>query len=165
MKKVFDGHLISVYSGKKRLRSGKRSYFEEVKHPGAALVVPFTGGRVIMIRQLRPVVGGYLWELPAGTLEPGETPYACAKRETVEETGFTPGRLKKLGVIYTTPGFCDEKIHIYSAECAGREIARKDEDEVIREELFTPSRVRKLFSSGKIVDAKTISALSLAGII
>ncbi|MBD3296430.1 MAG: NUDIX domain-containing protein [Candidatus Omnitrophica bacterium] len=165
MKKVFDGRLISVFRGDKRFRGGRKAYFEEVRHPGAALVVPFVGKRIIMIRQLRPVVGEYLWELPAGTLEPGETPYACASRETVEETGFKAGRLKKLGVIYTTPGFCNEKIHIYSTECVGQEETRRDEDEVIRERLFSSARVRELFSAGKIVDAKTISALSLAGLI
>lgn len=164
-KKVFDGKLIKLYQTYMDLPGGRKGYFEEIVHPGASLVVPFIKNKIAFIRQYRGVIGKYIWELPAGTLEPEETPYACARREVTEETGYIPGRLKKIGEIFTTPGFTNEKIHIYRAECISRAEREMDHDEVIDVKLLSRAEVRKLFSSGKITDAKTIAALSFAGIL
>jgi len=165
MKKIFDGRLLKLFTGQRRLPNGIKCYLEEIRHPGASLVVPFLGKKIIFIRQFRPVIGKYIWELPAGTLEPGEKPSACAKRETAEETGYSVVALSKIGEIYTTPGFCTERIHVFRAECSGREYAKGDADELIRVKLFTKAEIRKMFAAGKINDSKTICALSFADII
>jgi ADP-ribose pyrophosphatase len=164
-KKVFHGRIFRVFRENKKLPNGREVSFEEVDHPGAALIVPFIKNKVVFIRQYRAVIGKYIWELPAGKLDPGETPRACAKREIEEETGYVVGGLKKIGVIYTSPGFCNERIHIYKTECKDKKETRRDEDELIRVRLLTGREIRKLFAAGKINDSKTISALSFAGIL
>lgn len=164
-KSVFDGRLLKVFKGRKILPDGTNSYFEEIDHPGASLIVPYAAGRIILIRQYRAVIGKYIWELPAGTLDAGETPYACAKREVAEETGYKVRTLKKIGVIYTTPGFCNERIHVFKAECGRREKSNMDEGEIIRIRHFRVSEIRRLFDNGKINDSKTIAGLSFAGIL
>ncbi|NQT33373.1 MAG: NUDIX hydrolase [Candidatus Omnitrophica bacterium] len=162
---VFSGRLLKVFKGKKTLPNGKKAYIEEIDHPGAVLVVPRLGKRIVFIRQYRAVIGKYIWELPAGTLEVNETPYKCAKREVSEETGYGVSKLKKIGFIYTTPGFCNEKIHIFEAECTCRGEKELDEDELIRLKLLTALEVRKLFLSGRINDSKTVAALAFAGVL
>lgn len=162
---IFRGKLISVYRGMKAMPYKGKSYFEEVRHPGAALMVPFKDGKLVFIRQYRAVIDQYIWELPAGGFSPGEIPVLCAKRELQEETGYVAGRTVKLGVIYTSPGFCDEKIHIFQTVCGKREPVKRDDNEVISVRLFSPDAVKKLFASGKITDSKTISALALAGVL
>jgi len=164
-KKVFNGKLLKVFTTIKKLPWGKEAYFEVVKHPGASLIVPSIGNKIVFIRQLRPVVGKELWELPAGTLEKNETPYKCAKREVKEETGYLVKNLKKIGVIYTTPGFSDEKIHIYQAECTQKGEIDPDEDEKIEVHLFSRKKIKEMFYLGQITDSKTIAALAFAGII
>jgi ADP-ribose pyrophosphatase len=163
--KVFNGKLIKVYKSNRKLPNDKIGYFEEVEHPGAALIVPFLKGKIVLIKQYRAVIDKYIWELPAGKLDPGETPYSCAKREITEETGYKVKNLKKIGVIYTTPGFCDEVIHIYRADCVDKKDRNLDSDEIIDVELLSKAEIKKLFKTGKIDDAKTIAALAFAGII
>lgn len=163
--KVFNGRLLKVYKLNQKLPNGNISYFEKVEHPGAALVVPFLGDKVIFIRQYRAVIDKYIWELPAGKLDPAETPYCCAKREVREETGYLIRGLKKIGFIYTTPGFCTEKIHIFKAVCYAREKAERDEDEMIRVRCLSVPEIHKLFITGKINDSKTVAALGFAGIL
>jgi ADP-ribose pyrophosphatase len=109
------------------------------------------------------VIDLYIYELPAGTLGKNEPPQACARREIVEETGFSAGRLTRLGAIYPVPGYSTEKIVIYKAEGLKREKRKAEKDEVIRPAVFDKRRVRALFRRGRIVDAKTISALALCG--
>ncbi len=162
---VFKGRLLQLFKVSKELPNGKVGYFEQVRHPGAALIVPFKGGRVVMIRQYRGVIERYLWELPAGTKDHGETPYSCAKREVTEETGYKVKSLKKLGVIFTTPGFCDEVIHIYRAECGQKGKVSMDKDEMIKAVLMTKKEILKLFKNRRIIDAKTIAALKMANVI
>ncbi|MBU1084606.1 MAG: NUDIX hydrolase [Candidatus Omnitrophota bacterium] len=164
-KMVFNGRLLKVFRSRKALPEGKIGYFEEVQHPGAVLVVPFVGEKVVLLRQYRGVIGDYIWELPAGKLDPGETPYKCAKRELLEETGYLAKNIKKLGFIYTTPGFCDEKIYIFTADCSGKVEASKESDEIIEVSVLGKKSIRNLFREGRINDAKTIAGLSLAGIV
>jgi ADP-ribose pyrophosphatase len=164
-KKVFKGRIFNVYTGQKTLPDGRDAYVEEIEHPGAVLIIPFVKSKIVLIRQYRPVVGEYIWELPAGTLEAGETPRDCAKRELAEETGFGARGMRREGLIYTTPGFCNEKIYIFRAECGGSKRLKGDIDELIRVKLLTRREVRALFRAGKIKDSKTIAALSFAGIL
>jgi ADP-ribose pyrophosphatase len=164
-KKIFNGRLIKVFKGKKKLPNGREAYFEEVIHPGAALVVPFIKGKIVFIRQYRGLIKKYIWELPAGTLAPGETPYSCAKREITEETGYRVKGLKRIGVIHSSPGFCNEKIYIFRADCVSKGVSCVGEDELIKVKRFSAGEVRRLFKSGRISDSKTIAALTFAGIL
>lgn len=163
-KVVFKGRLLKVFVKKERLPHGFVATFEMIRHPGASLIVPFLDkNTVILLRQLRPVVGEYIYELPAGTLDKDESPLSCARREIVEETGYRAERYKLLGTVYPVPGYSTEKIFIYRAD--GLKPARQlvEEDEVIESRPFSKSAVRKLFKQGKIVDAKTICALAYCG--
>jgi len=164
MKRVFRGKLLKVFVHKVRLPNGYLATFEIIKHPGAALVVPFLSkDRLIMLRQLRPVVGKYIYELPAGTIDKGESALLCAKREIVEETGYTAGSMKRLGQIYPVPGYSTEKIIIYRADGLKPRHRHAEKDEIIEIKVLTRPDVRRLFKSGKIVDAKTIAALAFCG--
>lgn len=164
MKQVFKGKLLKVYTKKERLPNGYRATFEIVKHPGAALVVPFiTKDKMIMLRQLRPVINSYIYELPAGTLGKNESPIACARREIIEETGYSAKRFTLLGKIYPVPGYSTEKITIYKAERLVKEKRIVEQDEIIKSHIFTKSEVKRRFKKGRIVDAKTICGLVLCG--
>lgn len=164
MAKVFSGKLLNLYVKKVRLPNGYVATYEVIKHPGAALIVPLLSrDRIIMLRQLRPVIGSYIYELPAGTLGRNEPPLACARREITEETGYSAGRFTFLGAIYPVPGYSTEKIFIYRAEALKKKERVAEADEVIEARIFTRSGIRRLFKSGRIVDAKTIAALAMCG--
>jgi len=164
MKNVFKGRLLKVFVKKVRLPNGYLATFEIIKHPGAALVIPFLSkDKIIMLRQLRPVVGNYIYELPAGTIDKGESPVECARREIVEETGYSAGSMKRLGEIYPVPGYSTEKIIIYEARNLKPCHRTLEKDEIIELKVLTRSAARCLFKSGKIVDAKTIAALAFCG--
>jgi ADP-ribose pyrophosphatase len=127
-------------------------------------MIPFLDkDRMLFLRQLRPVVGRYIYELPAGTLGRDEKPISCARREIIEETGYSAKRFTRLGAIYPVPGYSTERIIIYKAEGLRKAARTPEKDEVIRTRIFTRSKVKKLFKDGKITDAKTIAALAMAG--
>lgn len=161
---VFKGRLLKVRVMKKRLPHGYVATYEMIKHPGAALIVPFLSkDEVVLIRQLRPVIGGYIYELPAGTLDKGERPLSCARREIIEEIGYTAGKLTDIGYIYPVPGYSTEKIHIFKAERLKRVERDVMDDEVIESHIMTRAQVGRLFKSGRMTDAKTIAALAMCG--
>lgn len=163
-KKIFHGKLLQLYSRSIRLPNGFIAGFEVIKHPGAALVIPFADrDTVIMLRQLRPVIGRYLYELPAGTRSRGESARRCALREIVEETGFAAGSLTRVGTIYPVPGYSTEKIDIFSARGLRKASVRPEQDEILECIPMGRATVRRMFRAGKIVDAKTICALSFIG--
>lgn len=163
-KVLFKGRLLKLSVMNKRLPSGYLGRFEMITHPGAALVIPLLSkNKLIILEQLRPVVGEYLYELTAGTLNKNEAPLACAKREIIEETGYSAGKFTFLGSIYPVPGYSTEKISIYKAERLKKEEWTPEEDEVIKPIIVTRRQVRKLFKAGKIKDAKTIAALAFIG--
>ena len=144
------------------LPNGRRVEFDFVRHPGAAAVVPFLDdGRVLLIRQFRFATGGEIMEVPAGKLDPGEAPEVCAARELEEETGYRAGRLERLGSIWTTPGFCNEIIHLYAAFDLTPAEQRLEPDEII-ELVPTPLEEALDALSGPVVDGKTATALLLA---
>jgi len=161
-KQIFNGRLIKLYLTRQRFPNGYVADLEVVKHPGAVLIVPILpGGKVVLIKQYRPVIKSFIWELPAGTLHKSEAPLACAKRELVEEIGYTAGAWKKIGFIYPAPGYTTEKIDIYKASLLRKVESSAQEDEIIAPRIFSRAAVRRLLKSGKIVDAKTIAALAL----
>lgn len=164
MKKIFSGKLLKVYVKKERLPHGFVATYEMIKHPGASLIVPFLDkNTIIMLRQLRPVVGKTIYELPAGTLDKNESPLSCARREIVEETGYSAKKFTHLSTIYPVPGYSTERIFLYRAEGLRPVSRRPEEDEVIDSVHMSKAAVRKLFRQGALVDAKTICALAFCG--
>ncbi|HOW43309.1 MAG TPA: NUDIX hydrolase [Candidatus Omnitrophota bacterium] len=161
---LFKGRLLRLTRRTVRLPHGYVAQLEIITHPGAALIVPLLGrDRVILIRQLRPVVGAYLYELPAGTLNDRESPLACARREIIEETGYSARTLTRLGSILPVPGYSTEKITIFKAQGLRPCAVQPEADEVIRVCVKTRQEIRRLFKQGRIVDAKTICAFSMIG--
>lgn len=164
-REIYRGRIVRLRVERVTLPNGTTVDLELMSHPGAAAVAAVDGeGRVVMIRQYRHAAGGYIWELPAGVLGgPDEPPEACAVRELREEVGLVAERMRPLGTILTTPGFCDERIHLFLAQGLRDEGHQHEEDEVIAEIVRIPlpealDRIR----AGTIVDAKTIAGLHLA---
>ncbi len=164
-KKVYQGKIIDVIKSSVSMPDGSKSEIEAVIHPGAALIVPFYENKIVLIRQYRPVLEDYLWELPAGKLDGLEEPVNCARRELEEETGFIGGEMEYLGMIHTTPGFTDEKIYIFSCECSKKGELNLDDDEHIEVHLLEIDDIRRLYLDKKISDAKTLAGLLFAKIL
>jgi ADP-ribose pyrophosphatase len=145
------------------LPNGAEIELEMVRHPGAAAVVPFINDHeIILIRQYRWATGGWIYEIPAGKLRPGESPQQCAERELAEEIGQRAGKLLPLGSIWTVPGFSDERIHLFMASDLTAVPKAHEPDELI-EVLQVPFRkVLDMVSRGDICDAKSISAIMRA---
>lgn len=158
---VFKGKILQLNQEEATLPNGLQVCFEIVRHPGATAIVPLKeNGNVILIRQYRYAVSDYLLEIPAGTLHPGEDPMVCAARELEEEIGYKATRWEKLLPIFTAPGFCDEKIHLYLAQGLRETKQRLDQDEIIeRVEMPLSEAVTKILD-GTICDAKSIAALT-----
>jgi len=158
---LYKGKLFYLTGEEFRLPSGKHVQRETIHHPGSCAIIPLLAkGNVILIRQFRPSTRKTLWEIPAGTLEKGETPYSCAARELVEEIGYRAKKLKKLATFYTSPGFCTEKMHLYIATGLIPLSQNLEEDESIRPHSFLIRTAKKMIRTGAIQDAKTIVGLS-----
>ncbi len=162
-RRVQRGAQFELITERVALPNGRSVLLDLLKHPGAAAVVPFLAdGRVLLIRQYRFATGGYLLELPAGKLDPGEAPEACAARELEEETGYRAGRVEKLGAIWPSPGFTDEKIHLYAAYDLRPTAQRLEADEVIELVPMSFDEALRRVHEGEIQDAKSGMALLLA---
>ena len=161
---VFKGRLIKLSEKIIRLPNGYTAKFEVIEHLGAVLIIPFLAkDKVILLRQFRPVIGKYIYELPAGTLKKNETSISCAKREIIEETGYSAVKFTRLGYIYPVPGYSTEKIIIYKAEDLIKQKINTDEDEIIQILIADRVQVKTMFDKRQLVDAKTISAFAFAG--
>jgi ADP-ribose pyrophosphatase len=131
-----------------------------IVHPGSVVVLPvFKDGRVLLIRQYRHSVGEFLWELVAGRKEPNEMPVAAARRELIEETGYTAKRLRKLMRVVPTPGFVNEWMWIFAAEGLTEGVAQPEEDEKIMPRIFTLKQTEKMIERGTLRDAKSICGI------
>lgn len=162
-RRVQRGAQFELVTEPVELPNGRRVELDLVKHPGAAAVVPFLDrDRVLMIRQYRFATGGEILEIPAGKLEPGEAPETCAARELLEETGYRAGRLEKLGAIWTSPGFTDEVIHLYSAFDLELEQQQLEPDEIIELVPMALTEAIDTLRRSAIFDAKSAMALLLA---
>ena len=160
---IYAGRIIRLTAEEVRLPNGRTTRLDIIRHPGAAAVVPLLDdGRVALVHQFRHAVGGYLYEVPAGTLQPGEAPEACARREVEEEAGYRPGRLESLGRIVTAPGFCDEEIHLFLATALAPTRQTLDHDEVLNVVLMPFEKAIAMVRDNTIRDAKSIAALTLA---
>jgi len=139
---------------------GVRADRDIIVHPGSVVVLPiFNDGSVLLIRQYRHTVGDFLWELVAGRKEPHESPAAAARRELLEETGYTTRRLLKLLHIIPTPGFVQEWMWIFAAEGLAEGTAQPEEDEKITPRTFTLKQVDAMIRNGRLRDAKSIAGL------
>ena len=160
----FDGRLLKVYQQDWKLPNGHKVTLEIVRHPGAVLIAPFIDTEhIIMLRQYRPVIDKYIYELPAGTLAKGEQHLRCAHRELKEETGYVAKKMTRIGEIYPAPGYTTERIIIFKAEKLIKETWQPEQDEIITSRAMSRSQIKTLLKRGRIIDAKTICALALCG--
>lgn len=158
------GRVFTLHRDRLTLPNGVETTLEVIRHPGAAAIVPVTArGRVLLIRQYRYAVDQWQWEIPAGTMEADESPLACARRELVEETGFSAHRWQALGTITPLPAYSDERIHLYRAEELLPVRQQLDPDEIVTIHEFSYEEALAMVRRGDIRDAKTISGLWLAG--
>jgi ADP-ribose pyrophosphatase len=155
-----EGRLLKIDLDEVELPGGKVARLESIRHPGAAAVLPFlANGNVLLIRQYRHAMGGWILEVPAGKLDDGEPPAECAVREVEEEVGHQVGALLELGAIFTTPGFTDEVIWLYEAHDLTATRLAHEEDEVIEVvEMEFDEAVRRV-RDGEIRDGKTVATL------
>ncbi len=164
-RRIYTGRVVRLDVDTVRFPDGSTGQLELIRHPGAAAIVPCASDppgadpTILLIRQYRYATGGQLWEIPAGTLDPGEDPEACARRELMEETGVTAARLQRLTCIWTTPGFTDEVIHLYLATGLTTGEPSRERDEFIEVVPQPLSRVLALIREGEIRDAKTVVAI------
>jgi ADP-ribose pyrophosphatase len=159
-REVYNGRSFRLDVDRVRLPNGVEMDFEMIHHPGAAAIVPVLPDRtVLMIRQYRYATGGWLLEIPAGKLDPGEAPEHCAARETEEEVGYRPGRLIPLGWIWSSPGFLDEKIWLYLATGLRETQQATDHDEVLEIERMPLQEAIDKAVRGEIHDVKSACAL------
>lgn len=160
MGKIYSGRIVELHVDRVRLPNGREVDLEWIDHRQASAVVPLLGGdRIVLIHQYRYATGGYLYEIPAGVLDRGEDPEACARRELLEETGYEAGRIEPLLSIWTVPGFCNERIHLFQATDLRKKRQGLERDEVIEVEIFPLDKIRRMIEEGEIEDAKSIIAL------
>ena len=159
---IYRGRCIRLLKDRLRVGAlpGKETVRELVEHPGAAVILPFADkDHILLLRQFRYAAKGDLWEIPAGTLEKGEAPLACARRELEEETGFKAGRWRLLTRFYPAPGISDEYMSLYEARGLVRGKTNLDHDEWLRCECVPFQKALRMVRTGRIEDAKTIVAL------
>ncbi len=165
IRKVYEGRIFTLQIETIRLPTGELQA-EIIRHPGSVVIVPVNdAGQIVLVRQYRPAIGRWAWELPAGSLEPGEDVEQAAVRECHEEIGLVPERLERLGAFYPTPGYCDELMNIYLATGLraprGNETAQQDEDEDIEARPFSREEIHRMIKAGEIIDLKTVGGMAL----
>lgn len=163
-RRVYTGRVISLDVDTVQFPNGTEGELEMIRHSGASAVVPLLEmpdgeTKVILIRQYRYATEGYVYEVPAGRLDQDETPEACAHRELKEETGYTAAALTPLTTIFTTPGFTDERIHLFLATGLSSGESKLESDEVLEIHPMRMTEALDMIHSGAICDGKTISAL------
>lgn len=163
--RLYTGRIVNLELDTVRFPDGTTGQLEMLRHPGASAVVPFLDGpddpdpRVLLIRQFRHAADGFIWEVPAGRLDAGEAPEACARRELEEETGMRAATLERLTTIYTTPGFTDERIHLFLAHGLEAGAHHREADEFMELHTLRWSAVMEMVRRGEIQDGKTLASL------
>ena len=166
--RIYTGRVINLDVDKVEFPDGSVGELEMVRHPGASAVLPFLSDprgedpQILLILQYRYAADAFIYEVPAGRLEPGETPESCAHRELLEETGCTAQRVERMTTVYTTPGFTDERIHLFLATGITRGEAQREADEFVENKVMPLSRALEMIEGGEIVDGKTAIALMYA---
>jgi ADP-ribose pyrophosphatase len=164
----YTGRIINLDLDTVGFPDGSQGQLEMIRHPGASAVVPIMDDRaapdprILLIRQFRHAADGFIWEIPAGRLDRGETPENCARRELEEEAGMRAGTLEFLTTVYTTPGFTDERIHLFLARELETGTHAREPDEFVELHPTPWSEVREMIRRREIVDGKTLIALLYA---
>ena len=161
---AFKGKVFSVDRDTVRMPNGRTVTVDVVRHSKSVVIVPIPEpGKVILIRQYRYAVNAYLWELPAGSVDEGETPDAAARRECHEEIGLVPSTVVRLSAMLPTPGYCDEEMVFFRVSGLEKtdEQAHVDEDEDIEAKTFDLRDAREMIRRGEITDMKTVVGLAL----
>jgi len=167
-RRVYTGRVVSLDVDTVHFPNGTVGQLEKVRLPGASAVVPFldplddADPRIVLIRQYRYASGGYLYEIPAGRLDPGELPADCAVRELQEETGYWATEVRPLTTFFTTPGFTDERIHLFMALGLKPGAASLESDEILDLHPTALSRALDMVAAGEIVDGKSMLGILLA---
>lgn len=167
-RRVYTGRVINLDVDTVRFPDGSLGELEMIRHPGASAIVPILGEpnapdpQLVLIRQYRYAAGGYLYEIPAGRLDAGESPADCAARELTEETGYRAAQIEHLYTMFTTPGFTDECIHVFRATQLREGASAREPDEFMSIEPMPLSRAMELIRTGEISDAKTALAILYA---
>jgi ADP-ribose pyrophosphatase len=160
VRNIYTGKVVTLNVDRVQLPNGVTVELETIRHPGAAAVVPLKdNGAIVLIRQFRHAAGGFIYEIPAGKLHPGENPLLCASRELEEEVGYRAASFELLSSIFTAPGFADEVIHIYLGTGLTKGRQQLDRDEVLEVIEMPLSDAVKKIEDGTIRDAKTIVGL------
>lgn len=162
--RVFDGKVFAVDRDRVRLSNGREVTLDIVRHPRSVVLIPVPEpGHVILIRQFRYGVNRRLWELPAGSVDTGETPEAAARRECHEEIGRVPDTMVRLAALLPTPGYCDEEMVFFrvSGLSVSDSPAVLDEDEEIEPQTFPLAEAREMVRRGEITDMKTVAGLGM----
>jgi len=161
---IFSGRVFSVRQEVVRFPDGREATLDLIAHPGSFGILAFVReNEIVLVRQYRHAVGEWLWEIPAGTAEPGEAPLDGARRELAEETCYRCERIRELGhSFYVTPGYCNERLSLFLAEGLTPGEQSLDEDERIEVRIFPLHDVKAMVDRGEIHDAKTIVAMQLS---
>lgn len=156
---IYDGSVFRVRAGRVVLEDGTYAQREVIEHPGGAGVIPFTGNSVIFVRQFRIAIGRRILEMPAGKLDPGESPEACGRRELIEETGYRAGQILPAGAVYATAGYCSELIHLFLALDLAFVGDAPDHEERIELVELPLDTVRADLRAHRFEDSKTVLGL------
>lgn len=159
---VYDGKIITVRRDEIELANGRKSFREVVEHSGGVVIVALKGDSILFVKQFRYPIKEVITELPAGKLEKGEDPDAACERELEEETGYRAKHWTSLGYIYTSIGFCDEKLYLYLAQELEFVGEHPDDGEILENYEYKIKDVEEMIQNGKINDAKTICAIHRA---
>lgn len=161
-RRIYDGKVLALDVDEVEEPGGVRATREVVRHRGSVAALPVhADGRLVLVRQYRHPVADRVWELPAGRLDPGETPEQGALRELEEEVGLRAGRLERLATYFTTPGFCDEVMHLFRASDLSEVPPRPEADERIEVLTVTFAEARQMLRSGELREGKTLVAVLL----
>jgi ADP-ribose pyrophosphatase len=167
---LYTGRIFRLDRDAVRFPDGSDAEMDIVRHPGASAIVPFMSDpegenpQLLLLRQYRYAAGGYIYEVPAGRLDGGESPASCAIRELKEETGCTAEHMEPLFTMFTTPGFTDEKIHVFMATGLTHGESAREADEFADVVIMSLAEALELIRVGEIMDAKTaLSILYVAG--
>ncbi|BCJ85834.1 NUDIX domain-containing protein [Effusibacillus dendaii] len=157
---IYAGKVVKLQVDTVQLPNGHQAIREIVRHPGAVAILAITdNGKVLLVRQFRKSCGRSLVEIPAGKLEKGEQPFDSAKRELMEETGYTASEWKHLHSMFTSPGFADEVIHLFLARGLRKGKQSLDQDEFLDLMEVDLAEAERLLAANEVADAKTITAL------
>ena len=160
---IHQGRIFKIVKENITLANGVSSDMDIIRHPGASAIIPLSDkNTIILIKQYRHAIGNYIWEIPAGTLDHDEPPIECAKRELIEETGYSANQWQKLGEIISVPGYSDERIHIFLAYDLVPARQNLDKDEMLDVHEIKFDDAMEMIHRGEIQDSKSICGLFMA---